>query len=74
MKRAMAAAAALLTCLVAQPSARCRRQIRRRSPTPTSTKWMTELSNWGRWGKDDQIGTLNLITPDKRKAGAEARA
>ena len=24
---------------------------------------MTELSNWGRWGKDDQIGTLNLITP-----------
>lgn len=23
-----------------------------------------ELSNWGRWGPDDQIGTLNLITPD----------
>ena len=22
-------------------------------------KWMTELSNWGRWGKTDQIGTLN---------------
>ena len=22
-----------------------------------------ELSNWGRWGDDDQIGTLNLITP-----------
>jgi hypothetical protein len=22
-----------------------------------------ELSNWGRWGKDDQIGTLNHITP-----------
>jgi kynurenine formamidase len=21
------------------------------------------LSNWGRWGKDDQIGTLNNITP-----------
>ena len=32
------------------------------------TKWMTELSNWGRWGKSDQIGTLNLITPEKRKA------
>jgi len=28
---------------------------------------MTELSNWGRWGKDDQIGTLNLITAEKRK-------
>jgi hypothetical protein len=28
---------------------------------------MTELSNWGRWGKDDQAGTINLITPAKRK-------
>src|SRR5436190_3581580 len=31
-------------------------------------KWQTELSNWGRWGPDDQIGTLNLITPAKRRA------
>ncbi|NKJ08435.1 cyclase family protein [Rhizobium sp. SG741] len=23
-----------------------------------------ELSNWGRWGDDDQIGTLNNITPE----------
>ena len=23
-----------------------------------------ELSNWGRWGDDDQFGTLNNITPD----------
>jgi kynurenine formamidase len=30
-------------------------------------RWMTELSNWGRWGKDDQFGTLNLITPAKRQ-------
>jgi kynurenine formamidase len=30
-------------------------------------RWMTELSNWGRWGKTDQIGTLNLITADKRR-------
>lgn len=30
-------------------------------------RWMTELSNWGRWGKDDQVGTVNLITPGKRK-------
>ncbi|MBI4194997.1 MAG: cyclase family protein [Betaproteobacteria bacterium] len=22
------------------------------------------LKNWGRWGKDDEIGTLNLVTPD----------
>lgn len=28
--------------------------------------WMSELSNWGRWGEDDQLGALNLITPAKR--------
>jgi hypothetical protein len=27
---------------------------------------MKALSNWGRWGKDDQLGTLNYITPTKR--------
>ena len=26
-----------------------------------------ELSNWGRWGENDQRGTLNLITPAKRR-------
>ena len=30
-------------------------------------RWMKELSNWGRWGKDDQLGSANLITPAKRK-------
>jgi len=28
--------------------------------------WMTQLSNWGRWGDDDQRGALNLITAAKR--------
>jgi kynurenine formamidase len=28
--------------------------------------WMKTVNNWGRWGKDDQLGTLNLITPAKR--------
>ena len=32
----------------------------------TVTQWMDELSNWGRWGDDDELGTLNLITPEKR--------
>ena len=32
--------------------------------------WMTELSNWGRWGTDDQIGALNLITHAKRVEAA----
>ena len=26
-----------------------------------------ELSNWGRWGKEDERGTLNLATPEKTK-------
>jgi kynurenine formamidase len=29
-----------------------------------------ELSNWGRWGKDDQIGTLNNVTPSDVIAAA----
>ena len=30
-----------------------------------------QLSNWGRWGPDDEVGTLNLITPEKRLQAAE---
>jgi kynurenine formamidase len=30
------------------------------------------VSNWGRWGPDDQRGTLNLITPDAVRRGAAA--
>jgi len=33
-------------------------------------KWMQELSNWGRWGKDDVLGALNTITPEKRRQAA----
>ncbi len=33
-------------------------------------RWQTELSNWGRWGASDELGTLNLITPAKRKQAA----
>ena len=36
----------------------------------TVEQWMADLSNWGRWGEDDQAGTLNLITPEKRTAAA----
>lgn len=34
-------------------------------------RWMTDLSNWGRWGKDDQRGTLNLMTPAVAKEAAK---
>ena len=33
-------------------------------------RWLTELSNWGRWGPDDEMGALNLITPAKRMEAA----
>lgn len=31
---------------------------------------LPKLSNWGRWGDDDQLGTLNFITPAIRLAAA----
>src|SRR5262245_29733399 len=33
-------------------------------------RWKKELSNWGRWGADDELGALNLITPQKRVQAA----
>ena len=33
-------------------------------------RWKQELTNWGRWGPDDELGTLNLITTEKRKQAA----
>lgn len=38
-----------------------------------STEWQKmskRISNWGRWGEHDQMGTLNFITPDKIAAAA----
>src|SRR5262245_10911787 len=34
-------------------------------------KMMKSLSNWGRWGEADQLGTMNLITPAKRERAAK---
>lgn len=34
------------------------------------TRAMKELSNWGRWGADDEMGASNLITPAKRREAA----
>jgi len=33
-------------------------------------EWLNQRRNWGRWGKDDQRGAINLITPEKRVAAA----
>ena len=32
--------------------------------------YLQSLSNWGRWGAEDELGTVNLITPEKRRAAA----
>ncbi len=32
--------------------------------------WKKELSNGGRWGSDDELGAVNLITPAKRRQAA----
>jgi kynurenine formamidase len=43
------------------------------SPTEQDVRnYFETLSNWGRWGEDDRLGTLNLITPAKRAAAAAA--
>jgi kynurenine formamidase len=31
---------------------------------------MERLSNWGRWGADDELGTVNLVTPGVRRRAA----
>jgi kynurenine formamidase len=32
--------------------------------------YLRDRRNWNRWGKDDQRGAINLITPEKRRAAA----
>ena len=42
-------------------------------PLPTQAEvdsWYTDRRNWGRWGADDQVGAINLITAEKRMSAA----
>ncbi len=39
-------------------------------PDFVATRLMETLSNWGRWGVEDERGTLNLITPERTSAAA----
>lgn len=32
--------------------------------------WLERLSNWGRWGAGDELGTLNLVDAECRRAAA----
>lgn len=48
----------------------------RRLPTRQEVlSYLRERRNWGRWGKDDEVGAINLITAEKRvKAAALVRS
>ena len=39
---------------------------------PVFTDMAARVRNWGRWGPDDEIGTLNLIDEAARRRGAAA--
>ncbi len=42
-------------------------------PLPDSLEPLrARVSNWGRWGDDDQLGTGNLLTPEAARRGAAA--
>jgi kynurenine formamidase len=41
------------------------------APTEAQVReYLRSLSNWGRWGAEDELGTINLITPARRVAAA----
>lgn len=44
-------------------------------PLPEAfTRLARDVNNWGRWGADDEVGTLNLITPEVvQRAAASVR-
>ena len=46
--------------------------MERRVPTKQEVlAYLKEDNNWGRWGKDDQIGAVNMVTEQKRAAAAK---
>ena len=66
-KLALAAAIAAAAATVALPAQSSRPQ----TVTPDQIeRWKQELTNWGRWGDDDERGALNLITRAKRRQAA----
>ena len=41
-------------------------------PIALFEQWFEQVSNHGRWGPDDELGTLNLITPEHTRKAAES--
>jgi kynurenine formamidase len=66
----LAVALAVLAAAVPRGSSDQPRAEKKKLTRADIDEMMTTLSNWGRWGKDDQRGALNLITPQKRKQAA----
>ena len=66
------AATGLAGAVLCGPAAEAVAQPEAREPVSIEQfdRWMEELSNWGRWGDDDQIGAANLMTPAKRREAA----
>ena len=45
--------------------------MERRVPTKEEVlAHLNEDGNWGRWGNDDQVGAVNMVTQEKRAAAA----
>jgi kynurenine formamidase len=63
------AAAAALATVVWSPSASAE-PVGRIDNDEALEGALPALSNWGRWGEDDQLGTLNFIIPKTRLAAA----
>ena len=61
----------VLLSLVASSAGVGQAQTPTQIPRDTFVAWMSRLSNAGRWGAQDQLGTLNLITPAKRRTAAQ---
>ena len=63
--------------ILARHAARAREKAVSAIPSQSSSGNSTDYAamyrdrrNWGRWGRDDQVGAINLITAEKRAAAA----
>ncbi len=73
MRRTLTATAFLIAIMISGDSASLRSQGSTEPPPRNLDEFdrmFAELSNWGRWGRDDQLGTINLVTPAKVRQAA----
>ena len=68
---AMGTVTASLTAAPAMAQQNSMRDQRQRITQAQFDQIFKEVSNWGRWGKSDQLGTFNLITPEVRREAAK---